>query len=98
MVFQVGLFLLSFIVLFVALTVALPGVVEVYTRCRRGHFVVCPETQKQGAVVVSAGLAAASSALLPTKFRIKDCTLWPEQRPCSRRCLLQVRSISRLPG
>lgn len=95
MVFQVGLFLLSFIVVFIALTVALPGVVEVYTRCRRGHFVVCPETQKQGAVVLSAGLAAASSAFLSTKLRIRDCTLWPEQRPCSRSCLSQVRNISR---
>lgn len=92
MIYQVGLFLLSFIVLFVALALVLPGAVEVYTRCRRGHFVICPETNKQGAVALSAGLAAVSSALLPTKLHIKDCTLWPEHRPCSRRCLLQIRN------
>jgi len=95
MAIQVGLFLLSFIVLFVALTVALPGCIETYTRYRRGHFVICPETQRQGAVVLSAGLAAASSALLTTHLHVKGCTLWPEQRPCSRRCLAQVRGVVR---
>ena len=95
MAIQVGLFLISFIVLFVALTVALPGCIETYTRCRRGHFVICPETQRQGAVALSPGLAAASSVLLTTKLHIKGCTLWPEQRPCSRRCLIQVRGVIR---
>lgn len=86
-------FLLSLFVTFIALTIALPGCVETYNRHRRGHFVECPHSGKQGAVMVSAGLAAASSALLPTRLHIKDCTLWPEHSRCSRRCLIQIRNL-----
>jgi hypothetical protein len=86
-------FFVSLTVTFLALLVSLPSCVELYHRYRRSHFVVCPENEQQGSVVVSAGLAAASSALMPIQLHIKDCTLWPEHKHCGRRCLRQIRSL-----
>lgn len=87
-----GWFFISLLVTFAALTVALPTCVEVYHRYRRSHFVQCPKTRREASVVVSPGVAAASSAFLPTHIHfIKSCSLWPEYRRCGCRCLSQLR-------
>jgi hypothetical protein len=88
------LFILSFLVSFLAISLALPGAVELYQRYRRSHFVVCPETQQECGVTISPLVAATSSAIMPTRLHVKECTLWPDRKPCSRRCLWQLRRLT----
>lgn len=85
------LFIMSFLVSFIALAVVLPGCVETYARYSRSKFVECPEEHKPAVIDVAAGLAATSSAFFPTIRKVRTCSLWPGKPPCHGRCLLQVR-------
>ena len=84
-------FLLSFALTFAALLFALPGCIEIYQRFRRTQFVICPRTTSQGTIEVSAGLAAASSAVMPTRLHIRGCSLWSGRGGCKWECLAQIR-------
>jgi hypothetical protein len=87
---NLDLIIISCLVTFAALTAALPGCIEIYRRYHRGHLVSCPETRRQASIDLSATLAAATSAFIPLQLRIKDCTMWPENRHCSRSCVKQL--------
>jgi len=85
------LFVLSFIINFLAITLALPTIADTYRRYARGKLVVCPENNQQATVAVSAKLAALTSILLPKELRtVKECSLWPAVN-CRRACRFQLR-------
>jgi len=86
-----ALVIISCLVTFAALTVALPSCVGIYRRYRRGLLVSCPETRRQASIDLSAALAATTSAFVPPQLHIKGCTMWPEQRQCGRSCVKQLR-------
>ena len=83
--------LISTIVSFVALLVALPECAEVYHRFMRGHLVECPERHQQSTVAVSPVIAASTSAIAGTLLVVRGCALWPEHKCCSRRCITQLQ-------
>ncbi len=83
-------FLASVVLTFLAVLLAMPDCVQMYNRYRRNHFVACPENSRECTIEISAGLAATTSALLPTQLHITHCSLWPKMRHCRRRCLLQM--------
>lgn len=87
----VVLLLISTMVSFAALLVALPQCVEVYHRFIRGHLVECPERHQQSTVTVSAGIAAGTSAIVGPILVVRGCALWPENRRCERHCVSQLR-------
>ncbi len=90
--FIVSLFVLSFIINFLAFTFVLPAIIETYKRYSRGKLVVCPEKKQEATIAFSAKIAAASSILLPNEIRIvKACSLWGEGLHCTRACAVQVR-------
>jgi len=90
----ITLLIVSFLVTSAALTVALPSCLEVYHRFRRARHFSCPETDKPASVVLSAGVAATSSAFVSTQLHVKGCTLWPVHRNCGRSCLAHLRADS----
>lgn len=69
------LFIMSFLVSFLALALVLPTCVETYARYSRSKFVQCPEENKPAVVDIAAGLAATSSAFLPTIRKVRTCSL-----------------------
>lgn len=86
------LFVISFLVNFVAISIAMPTIVDTYQRYSRGKLVICPEKKQQATVAVSPRIAAVSSVLIPKDVRIvKACSLWPEMDCCHRACTAQIR-------
>lgn len=85
------LFILSFLVNFVAITVALPTIINTYQRYSRGKVVVCPEKNQQATIALAPKIAAVSAVFIPKEIRIiKDCSLWPYVQ-CTRACRVQVQ-------
>jgi hypothetical protein len=89
---MVLLLIMSTTVMSLALTVALPGCVEVYRRFQPGRTVFCPETERLGSIVISPIIAAATSALAPCWIHVTRCSLWDGRRCRLRRCVKQLRS------
>ncbi|MBX2990183.1 MAG: hypothetical protein KF749_03335 [Bacteroidetes bacterium] len=86
------LFVISFLINFVAISIAMPTIVDTYQRYSRGKLVICPEKKQQATVAVSPRIAAVSSVLIPKEIRIvKACSLWPEMDCCHRACTAQIR-------
>ncbi len=86
------LFVISFLINFVAISIAMPTIVDTYQRYSRGKLVICPEKKQQATVAVSPKIAAVSSVLIPKDIRIvKACSLWPEMDCCHRACTAQIR-------
>ncbi|MDL1891592.1 hypothetical protein FBQ87_01690 [Sphingobacteriales bacterium CHB3] len=86
------LFVISFLINFVAISIAMPTIVDTYQRYSRGKLVICPEKKQQATVAVSPRIAAVSSVLIPKDIRIvKACSLWPEMDCCHRACTAQIR-------
>ncbi len=81
---------LSFLVSLLAIALVLPGCVETYARYSRGRIVECPEEMKQATVSIAAGLAATTSAFLPTIRHIRECTLRGASPHCSHKCIYQL--------
>jgi hypothetical protein len=89
--FIVFLFVLSFIINFLAFTFVLPAVIETYKRYSRGKLVVCPEKKQEATIVFSPNIAAATAIFLPNEIRVvKACSLWDEGLQCTRGCVAQV--------
>jgi len=88
----VFLFILSFLVNFVAITTALPTIIDTYRRYSRGKLVTCPERNQQATIALAPKVAAVSAVLIPKEIRIvKACSLWPEVQ-CTRACTAQLSS------
>lgn len=88
---MVFLFILSFLVNFLAITVALPTIIDTYQRYTRGKLVMCPEKNQQATIAFAPKIAAISAVFIPKEIRIvKDCSLWPYVQ-CTRACRLQVQ-------
>jgi hypothetical protein len=86
----VFLFILSFLINFIAITVALPTIADTYRRYSRGKLVTCPEENRQATIAVSPKIAAISAVFAPKEIRvIRECSLWPAVQ-CSRACLAQL--------
>lgn len=84
------LFVLSFLINFIAITLALPTIAETYRRYSRGKLVTCPEQNRQATIALSPKLAAISVVFVPREIRVvKECSLWPAVK-CSRACIAQV--------
>ncbi len=87
----VFLFILSFLINFIAITVAIPTIINTYQRYSRGKLVTCPEKQQQATIALSPNIAAVSSVFSPKEIRVvKACSLWPYAH-CTRACTAQVR-------
>lgn len=83
-------FVLSLLVNFVAITVALPTFLHTYQRYSRGKLVVCPERRQQATVALSPKIAAISAVFAPKEIRlIKACSLWPDVH-CAKQCIAQL--------
>ena len=87
----IALFILSTLILFAALYVALPDSVELYHRFMHGHVVDCPDRHQQSTVIVSPGIAAGSAPIVRPILVVKGCVFWPENRKCRRHCTAQLR-------
>ncbi len=86
----VFLFILSFLVNFIAITVALPTIIDTYQRYTRGKLVMCPEKNQQATIAFAPKIAAITAVFIPKEIRIvKECSLWPSVQ-CTRACRLQV--------
>lgn len=89
--FIVMLFVVSFIINFLAFTFVLPAVIETYKRYSRGKLVICPVKKQEATIALSPQIAATSAIFLPTEIRVvKACSLWDEQLCCSRACVAQI--------
>jgi hypothetical protein len=87
----VFLFILSFIVNFIAIAVAIPTIVSTYQRYSRGKLVVCPEKNQQATIALSPKIAAISAVFVSKEIRVvKECSLWSEMPHCTRACAAQV--------
>lgn len=85
------LFILSFIVNFVAITVAMPTIIDTYRRYNRGKLVVCPDNKQEATIALAPKIAAVSAVFIPKEIRVvKACSLWPEMRHCGKACLAQL--------
>jgi hypothetical protein len=83
-------FILSLLVNFVAITVALPTILNTYQRYSRGKLVVCPERHQQATIALSPKIAAISAVFVPKEIRlIKACSLWPDVH-CTKQCIAQL--------
>ncbi len=88
----VFLFILSFLINVVAITMALPTIIDTYRRYSRGKLVTCPERNQQATIALAPRIAAVSAVLIPKEIRVvKACSLWPEVR-CTRACTAQLSS------
>lgn len=86
------LFILSLIINFVAITVAIPTIINTYQRYSRGKLVVCPEKQQQATIALSPKIAALSAVFIPKEVRVvKACSLWEGNPQCNHACVAQVR-------
>lgn len=84
------LFILSFIINFIAIIVAMPTIINTYQRYSRGKLVQCPEKQQQATIVLSPKIAALSAVFSPKEIRVvKECSLWPYV-DCTRACTAQL--------
>jgi hypothetical protein len=85
------LFVLSFIINVVAISVAIPTILNTYQRYSRGKFVVCPEKRQQATIALSPKIAALSAVLIPKELRVvKACSLWAGAPKCNHACLAQI--------
>jgi hypothetical protein len=85
-------FILSFLINFIAISLAMPTIINTYRRYSRGKLVICPETKQQATVALSPKIAAVTAVLSPKEIHIvKACSLWPEMGYCSKACTAQVR-------
>lgn len=85
------LFVISFIVNIIAITVAIPTIINTYQRYARSKVVICPEKQQQATITLSPKIAALSAVFIPHEIRIiKACSLWPYVN-CTQMCMAQVR-------
>lgn len=85
------LFVISFIVNIIAITVAIPTIINTYQRYARSKVVICPEKQQQATIALSPKIAALSAVFIPHEIRIiKACSLWPYVN-CTQMCMAQVR-------
>lgn len=86
------LFIISFLINFIAISLAMPTIINTYQRFSRGKLVVCPEKKQQATVALSPRIAALSAILIPREIRVvKACSLWPELDCCRRACTVQIR-------
>jgi hypothetical protein len=89
---------MSTIVLVAVLAVLLAAIALVgwrILRLRGTRLVTCPETRETVAVEIAAGQAALTSLTGDARFRLTDCTRWPERQGCDRACLDQVEAAPR---
>lgn len=86
------LFVISFLINFIAISVAMPTIIDTYQRYSRGKLVICPEKKQQATIALSPKIAAVSSVFSTKEIRVvKACSLWPEMECCHRACTAQVR-------
>jgi hypothetical protein len=86
----VFLFIISFLINFVAIVVAMPTIINTYQRYSRGKLVTCPEKQQQATIALAPKIAAVSAVFSPREIRIvRACSLWPYKK-CTRECTAQV--------
>jgi hypothetical protein len=61
-----------------------------YFRFIGSRLVTCPETKRTAAVSLDASKAALQSLLGNPRFRLSQCSRWPERRDCEQECLRQI--------
>ncbi len=84
------LFILSFILNFVAISIAIPTITDTYRRYQRAKLVVCPEKNQEATIAVSPRIAATTVMFVPNEIRvIRACSLWPYS-PCTKACAAQL--------
>jgi hypothetical protein len=67
--------------------------ISMYFNYRRTSVVVCPETHKPEAVRVNARRAAFDTLKgSDVKFRLEQCSRWPERQNCGEACVSQIEN------
>lgn len=67
--------------------------ISMYLNYRRTSVVVCPETRKPEAVRVNARRAAFETLKgAEVKFRLEQCSRWPERQNCGQACVSQIEN------
>ena len=85
-------YLVSAIIVALALFPVLRWLARVYLRFRGERVVICPETQQPAGVEVDAKHAVMATAVGAPSLRLKDCSRWPERRNCGQECLRQIEA------
>lgn len=85
------LFILSFVLNFIAISIAIPTITDTYRRYQRAKLVICPEKKQEATIAVSPKVAATTVMFVPDEIRvIRACSLWP-YAACSKACTAQLR-------
>lgn len=61
-----------------------------YLRFYGTRLVTCPETKEAAAVSLDALDAAKESFIGTSRFRLSNCSRWPERQDCGQECLRQI--------
>jgi hypothetical protein len=67
-------------------------IVRAYRSYRGARLVTCPATGDPAGIEIDARYAALTAALGTPKFRLKECSRWPEMAGCGEDCLRQVET------
>ena len=73
-----------------ALVYAVVVAVRAHRRFYGARLVTCPETKQPAAVTLDVRDAATESILGPPRFRLSECSRWPEREGCGQECLRQI--------
>lgn len=74
-------------VLLPIISVVIGFAVWTFRRYRASRVLRCPERGKGAEVALDAAGAALTSAVGQPCLRVKDCSLWSEDRECTQACL-----------
>jgi len=84
------LYALAAIAVIGVIYVLTPVALSVFSEFRDPKQVICPQNNEPARVLVDARHAAMTSAVGMRTLRLRDCSRWPHQGACDRRCLSQL--------
>ena len=66
---------------------------KVYVRARGCRSVNCPQRQAGARIQPDALYAIQTNLTSEPRWRVQNCTLWPEQHECKQECLAQLEAL-----
>lgn len=84
------LLLIASIISLAMLYVLLPQFLGVYLRYRKPKRIACPEKHETATVGIVSHRAALTSLFDSEQRRVKNCSLWSDDRSCNMACLKSV--------
>ncbi len=82
---------MAILIILTPIVLIVGSALSVYFKLRGARLITCPETGKCAAVELDATHAALVSPIGLRRFRLSDCSRWPERKDCGQDCLREIQ-------